>query len=99
MLFRCALIYTEYKQDTTTFVPHQFQSSLINSEISIAVPQRDSHLFEVTKGVFGPVDVAHHPAGELVRVGVVVLREGQEQGQDPDHSHHHLGFCGRHTLL
>lgn len=62
-------------------------------------PQRHSHLFEVTDGVLRPVDVADHPAGQLVRGGVVVLREGQQQRQEPDHSHHHLGLCGRHALL
>lgn len=62
-------------------------------------PHRDSHLFEVAHGVLGPVDVAHHPAGELVRGGVVVLREGQEQSQHPDHSDYHLGLRGGHALL
>lgn len=61
--------------------------------------QRHSHLFEVTDGVLRPVDVADHPAGQLVRGGVVVLGEGQQQRQEPDHSHHHLGLCGRHALL
>lgn len=65
----------------------------------MAFALKDSHLFEVAHGVFGPVDVAHHPAGVLVCVGVVVLGEGQEQSQHPDHSHHHLGLCGRHALL
>lgn len=62
-------------------------------------PQRHSHLFEVTDGVLRPVDVADHPAGQLVRGGVVILREGQQQRQEPDHSHHHLGLRGRHALL
>lgn len=58
-----------------------------------------SHLFEVTDGVLGPVDVADDAARQLVRVGVVVLREGQQQGQDPDHCHHYFGLSGRHALL
>lgn len=64
-----------------------------------ATHRGDSHLFEVAHGVFGPVDVAHHSAGELVRVGIVVLRESQEQSQHPDHAHNHFGLCRWHALL
>ena len=65
----------------------------------MAVAQGDSHLFEVAHHVFGPVDEAHDPPGDLVHVGVVVLGEGQEQSQHPDHTHHHFGLCGWHALL
>lgn len=64
-----------------------------------AVLQRDSHLFEVIHSVFWPVDVAHHPSRELIHGWVVVLREGQEQSQHPDHSYHHFGLCRWHALL
>lgn len=59
----------------------------------------NSHLLEVTELVVGPVDEADHAVRQLRCGGVVVLREGQQERQCPDHAHHHLGLRGGHTLL
>lgn len=57
------------------------------------------HLFEVQESVLRPVDVADHPARQLVRVGVVILGEGQQKCQNPDDPNDHFRLCCRHPLL
>ena len=60
---------------------------------------RYSQLPEVQAAVLGPVDVADGASGQRGDGGEVVLREGQQQSQGPDHQDHHPGLCGAEPLL
>lgn len=67
--------------------------------MQISLKVRCLHRFEVEDSVLRPIDVADHPARQLVCVGVIVLGEGQQKSQHPDDPDDHLRLSCRHPLL